>query len=266
MIFTDQMNGRVELSATPKRIVSLVPSQTELLADLGLADNLVGITKFCVHPESVYQTVTRVGGTKDFSIEKILALKPDLVIGNKEENIKHLIEELAFSVPVWMSDIATLEDAYKMMYALGEITEKSEEAHRLVEDIQQAFSRLKDRTKTKRVGYFIWRKPYMVAGEDNIITHLMEQLGWVNIFQGIDSESGRRYPTVDENQIKSLAPELILLSSEPYPFGVKHLNEFKAMLPEANVLLVDGEMFSWYGSRLKYAPDYFFNLFSRLNV
>ncbi len=124
MLFVDQLNNSIKLSNYPKRIVSLVPSQSELLWDLGLKDELVGITKFCIHPAEMFNSVTRVGGTKALDIEKIRSLHPDLIIGNKEENEKSQIELLSKEFNVWMSDINNLSEAIQAIELIGNLTHK----------------------------------------------------------------------------------------------------------------------------------------------
>src|SRR5438105_265149 len=121
-VFTDQLGNQLHIDQHPRRIVSLVPSQTELLFDLGLQEEVIGITKFCVHPYHWHQTKTRVGGTKDIKLEVIDQLKPDLVIANKEENTREQITSLQSLYPVWISDVNTLQDALEMIRSIGEIT------------------------------------------------------------------------------------------------------------------------------------------------
>ena len=248
--YIDQLGATIELSDVPKRIVSLVPSQTELLFDLGLNKEVVGITKFCVHPADKVKGKKIVGGTKNFDLEKIASLKPDLVIANKEENYKEGIEALRAKYPVWVSDINTLDDASEMIRHIGEITDKKREAVRLAKRIESSFRTLK-RSKRVNTAYFIWRDPYMTIGSDTFIHHIMTRAGFKNVFA-----DRTRYPIVTVEQLKKAAPELILLSSEPYPFSKKHLDEFKAICPNAKLLLVDGELFSWHGSRLQYSVPY----------
>lgn len=247
----DQMGREVTFNYYPERIVSVVPSQTELLYDLGLDKEVVGITKFCVHPEEWFRTKERVGGTKKLNIEKIRSLKPDLIIANKEENEKEQIEELAKEFPVWLSDIHNLPQAVNMIQALGQVTGMEGSANRLVEEIIQGFNDLNKATKPKRVAYFIWRDPWMSIGRDTFIHSMIQTMGWQNVLADAD-----RYPELTLEQLKAYQPELVLLSSEPFPFKEQHVAEVKAVLPEAEVLLVDGEMFSWYGSRLKKAVPY----------
>lgn len=249
--FTDMMGRTVTIAYPPKRIVSLVPSQTELLYDLGMNDSVVGITKFCVHPEAWFRTKTRIGGTKQVHIDKVLALQPDLVIANKEENKQEQIEQLAQRVPVWISDIQTLEDALVMIDCIGELTGTDAKANSMVADIANGFSLLQKANEPKRVAYFIWRNPWMCAGGDTFISHMIEAAGWQNVFADTP-----RYPEVNLETLTQQHPQLVLLSSEPYPFKEQHIAELQAVVPNAKIVLVDGELFSWYGSRLLQSIPY----------
>jgi ABC-type Fe3+-hydroxamate transport system substrate-binding protein len=261
-VFTDQMQRQVDIPHPPQRIVSLVPSQTELLFDLGLQDQIVGVTKFCIHPKAQCASKTRIGGTKKFHFDRIDALKPDLIIGNKEENYQEGIEALAEKYPVWMSDIFTLDDALHMMQQLGEITDTNSQAQTFIQEIKTGFANLVVPQKaTNKVAYFIWRKPYMAAGNNNFIDEMIKRCGWQNVFADTP-----RYPEISPEQLAEKSPDVILLSSEPYPFKQKHLEEFQQICPQAKVMLVDGEMFSWYGSRLRLAPAYFKQLLGELAV
>ncbi|MBA3705355.1 MAG: ABC transporter substrate-binding protein, partial [Bacteroidetes bacterium] len=162
-IFTDQLNRKIEIPFPPKRIISLVPSQTELLYDLGLRDEVVGITKFCVHPEEWFKSKTKVGGTKKYNFEKIKQLQPDLIIGNKEENEKEQIEELMKHYPVWMSDIYNLKDALSMIACIGALVGRNEAATNLKLQIESQFHQFNIRPSpivNRKSVYFIWRKPY----------------------------------------------------------------------------------------------------------
>jgi ABC-type Fe3+-hydroxamate transport system substrate-binding protein len=246
----DQMGLAVKVPQNPQRIISLVPSQTELLFDLGLEDRVVGVTKFCVHPKDRIARFAKVGGTKKFDFEKIAALEPDLIIGNKEENYKEGIERLQVDYPVWMSDIFTLEDSLEMMHHVGMLTNTLTKADALIDEISKLFERRSDGL-IGRALYFIWQKPYMVAGADTFISEMLPYAGFENLVKDT------RYPELTDAQIRSFNPAYILLSSEPFPFREQHVDNFKELCPEAQVILVDGEMFSWYGSRLRYAPAYF---------
>jgi ABC-type Fe3+-hydroxamate transport system substrate-binding protein len=253
-LFYDQLKRRVQLPKwPPKRIVSLVPSQTELLHDLDLEEEVTGITKFCVHPASWFRSKTRVGGTKTVNSGKIATLNPDLILGNKEENDQTQIEALAERYPVWLSDIKTLDDALDMIRSVGALCDKTEKADKLARDIRMAFNDIRHLHDLPTGAiYLIWRKPYMAAGGDTFINSMMESAGFYNVL----AHKGR-YPTITPEILAELKPEWILLSSEPYPFGEKHIAQLKEICPGARVVLVDGTMFSWYGSRLLQAPDYF---------
>lgn len=251
MLFTDHLNNTIELQSFPKRIISLVPSQTELLWDLGLREELVGITKFCIHPQELFQSAPHIGGTKKFNFEKIRTLKPDLIIGNKEENEQKQIEALQKEFPIWMSDIYTLEDALKTITDIGELVNKKAEAELIVHNIKYSFVELKK--IRKRVLYLIWKDPYMAAGKATFIGDILSRIGMDNVFEDRNS----RYPEVTMSEIQNLNPELILLSSEPYPFKEKHMKELQDLLPNTQIILVDGELFSWYGSRLLKSVRYF---------
>jgi len=254
--FTDGMGQEVTVNFPPKRIVSIVPSQTELLFDLGLDKEIIGLTKFCIHPIEKFAERTKVGGTKKLNIDLIKDLKPDLIIGNKEENTQSDIEELSQFFPVWMSDIFTLDDAMKAISDIGELVDRSPEAAYLNHLISAGFNDLKTLALQNRIdkkaAYLIWRKPYMAAGKNTFINDVLVSNGITNV---IDAE---RYPEITLKKLEELNPQLILLSSEPYPFKEKHIEEIQEALPEAKIMLVDGEMFSWYGSRLVKAVQYFF--------
>jgi ABC-type Fe3+-hydroxamate transport system substrate-binding protein len=249
--FSDQLGSIVLLNQVPQRIVSLVPSQTELLADLGLDANVVGITKFCVHPPAWRNEKTIVGGTKNFRFDVIDELKPDLVIGNKEENYKAGIERLREKYPVWISHIVTLPDALSMITSIGLMTERQDLADRCVKKIEDKFKEIK-RHPPQSVVYLIWRQPWMAAGKNTFIDSMLTTIGLNNAIKSDD-----RYPQLTAQEIKELAPQCIFLSSEPFPFNARHVDELHQISPASKIFLVDGEMFSWYGSRLVKAPDYF---------
>lgn len=262
--FTDQLGNIIELSSPPKRIVSLVPSQTEFLFDLGLDAEIVGITRFCIHPSGKFSMKEKIGGTKSFNFEKIKMLQPDLIIGNKEENYQEGIEELQKYYPVWMSDITTLEDAYNMMLKLGEVVNKEIESKRIVSEIKFEFEEFgiqNFKISNPTCAYFIWRKPYMVAASETFINEMLEVIGFKNVF-----ENHSRYPEIDTQLLAEAKPDFIFLSSEPYSFSEKHLEEFKELCLNSKVILVDGELFSWYGSRLKFSPRYFKSLVECLGM
>lgn len=246
--FTDQMNRTIDIPEKPQRIISLVPSQTELLVDLGLEDRLVGLTKFCVHPKGLKKQKTIIGGTKNFHFDKIDALKPDLIIGNKEENYQEGIEQLAEKYPVWMSDIYTLDDALEMMLGIGQITGAIDLARDIVVKIRKDLDSLPQMEGSAI--YLIWKDPLMAVGQQTFIDDMLKRIGLTNLM------TKPRYPEISIEDLKKLSPDFLLLSSEPFPFKQKHLEEFESFLPQTQVALVDGEMFSWYGSRILKVRDY----------
>lgn len=255
------MQRTVKIQSKPKRIVSLVPSQTELLHALGLQEEVVGITKFCIHPDEWFRGKHRIGGTKKVNFEKIAALSPDLIIGNKEENDRADIERLEGSYPVFMSDISTLEDALEMIGKVGELTGTEDKAKELTTSIHQAFFDfelwVKDNVEKKRsVVYLIWDNPSYTAGTRTFIDAMLEKCGLQNFMRA------ERYPELDASAEDT--PDLVFLSSEPYPFKAKHVEYYQRKFPDAKVTLVDGELFSWYGSRLLQAPNYFRTLLQNL--
>lgn len=255
--FIDQIGQKHYFENTPQRIVSLVPSQTELLCDLGLEEAIVGITKFCIHPYHLKATKIRVGGTKKVKFEKIIDLKPDVVIANKEENTKEIVEELSKVCPVWVTDILNVEDNFKMIRDFGEIFNKRTTAEKWIQKInfkRGDFIRFIEKCPERSVAYFIWANPYMVAGNKTFINELLKENRFFNIYE---SKEGR-YPEIELKKMRLEGdPELVLLSSEPYPFKDEHAFEIGRFTHHAKTIFVDGEMFSWYGSRLAKAYDYF---------
>ncbi len=258
---TDQMGRVIAVPNRPQRIISLVPSQTELLFDLGLDREIVGVTKFCVHPAERVQTKQRVGGTKRLELDAIDRLRPDLIIGNKEENERDDILKLAESCPVWMSDVVKLAGALDMIRRVGRLVGKADASDRLAARIEARFAELRPLAQPLRVGYFIWQKPLMVAGQNTFINDMLGRCGMENAFA---AESGGRYPELSTEDINAAGLDAILLASEPFPFDTKHRAAFAEQFPGVAVHLVDGEMFSWYGSRLLLAVDYLQDLLDTL--
>lgn len=260
-VVTDQMNRKVEIPFPPQRIISVVPSQTELLFDLNLNNEVAAITKFCIHPNEWFHTKTRIGGTKKLNLDQIRAMKPDLIIANKEENTQAEIEQLAQEFPVWISDIHNLDDACNMILSIGEICNRQNESAEIVQHITSEFNQLNPLIPSKRAVYLIWNEPFMTINSDTFIHEMMLRCGFTNCTANHSS----RYPEISLDEIKSLQPEVILLSSEPFPFSIKHQAEIQAQFPNAQVILVNGEFFSWYGSRLVEAPRYFNKLMGDLS-
>lgn len=251
------MGRKLELKQLPQRIVSLVPSQTEYLYDLGLGDRVAGITKFCIHPESWFHSKNRVGGTKHIDVEKVRALQPDLILGNKEENTEADIAALEQIAPVWMSDIYTVEDAYNMMLSIGRLCGLEEKAESIVSGIRNELSLYKPFDPSKSVIYLIWNDPLMACGKHTFIDEMIRVFGLRNFYA--DAE---RYPLCVPEEGKH--PDYIFLSSEPFPFKENHAEEIRKQFPGSKLVFVDGEIFSWYGSRMLKARSYFDELKARL--
>jgi len=256
MPFTDQLNRAVVLKKSPKRIVSLVPSQTELLCYLGLAKYIVGVTKFCVHPNNIKKNATIVGGTKQINLDKLRLLKPDIVLCNKEENTKDIVDACQLVCPVHVSNVFNISSSIELIQHYGHVFNIQYEALLLIKKIEQevlSFKKLMGTTNLKRVAYFIWKTPWMVAGNNTYINAILDLNKFDNIYA--DKE---RYPEININNLEvNNQVDLVLLSSEPYPFSKKHLPDIKPFYPNAKIVCVDGEMFSWYGSRLLLALKYF---------
>jgi len=243
---TDALGNILNLKRQPQRIISVVPSITEYLFYLDQGKYIVGRTKFCIHPKEQVGEIPKIGGTKNLRITDILSLKPDLIIANKEENTKEQIEELAQNIPVYVTNVQTISDGVKMVENIGTLFNKTEKAKELNSNIQSQLNLIKKQKYNKiRTAYLIWKKPYMSIGNDTFIHAMMDEVGFENIFA-----DKVRYPQTSLEEIKNLKPKIIFLSSEPYPFKDKDIDEIKTQLPNSKIMLVDGEMFSWYGNKM----------------
>ena len=255
----DQMGQPLFLKNVPSRIISLVPSQSELLHHLALDDQVIGITKFCIYPPHWRKEKNIIGGTKNFNFERIDQLNPDLIIGNKEENYPEGIARLKKRYPVWMSDVSDFEDALGMIRSIGELTNRQGVSGKLIQDIKNGFKALGKPEKPQRVLYFIWKDPWMVAGANTFIDTMLAKIGLQNC-----ASLYSRYPEIEEEAIAELNPDIIFLSSEPFPFTDKHIHRLALQFPATKIFLVNGTFFSWYGSRLKEAPKYFKKLMKQV--
>jgi len=254
----DQLNRTIQINGIPKRIISLVPSQTELLYDMGLESSIVGITKFCVHPVHFRKEKKIVGGTKSVHFDKIKDLNPDIILCNKEENTQEMILELEKIAPVHISDIYTMDDCLELIEMYGNLFAKEEIASQINSDIKLKYDDFKNfisNISELKTAYFIWKNPWMVAASDNFINTMLRLNSFKNYFGELT-----RYPEIELSEDKKETADLVLLSSEPFPFSEKHMDEVRTYFPNAKVLVVDGEMFSWYGTRLLKAFDYFKSL------
>ncbi|MEL6630380.1 MAG: helical backbone metal receptor [Bacteroidota bacterium] len=252
----DHLGREVKLDTVPQRIISLCPSITETLIELVGVDRVVGRTRFCIHPADKVKAIKRVGGTKEVKFDRLHALTPDLIIAEKEENTPEMVAELSKHYPVFVIDVKHVEEAIQMISDLGTITDTEAKAREVVEEIEAARSSFHLSLEAERILYFIWRDPYMVAGRDTYIQSILEALGVDNLARAWEG----RYPRVEEKQLDKTSIDRIWLSSEPYPFKEKDIASFQKIFPHASIQLVDGEMFSWYGVRMKEAFPYFSQL------
>lgn len=247
----DRVGRSVTFPFPPKRIVSLCPGITDTLFALDLEEKIVGRTRFCIYPKGIVENVPAVAGTKDIKLEAIQDVRPDLIIVEKEENTKEIVEQLEKFFPVYVAEVQSVYDAYVMIEEIGTLTDRDAAAAKLINSIQHQFASL-PKASSKRIGYVIWRKPYMVVGKDTYINSLLEKMGFVNPF----TEAEGRYPAITADDFQNAKLDYVLLASEPFPFKEKHFKEFMDMMPETEPVLVDGEMF-WYGPRMLEAAAYF---------
>lgn len=249
MAVVDALGREVVVDPHPDRVVSLCPSQTELLFKLGVGDRVVGVTKFCVHPKAQVQQRARVGGTKNVDIERVRALRPDLVLAEKEENTHETVLELEREFPVFVTDVVDVDSALAMITTVGRVLGAEEPAAALRSSIRVSLEEL-DVAKRWRVLYLIWREPWMAAGRDTYIDSVMRTCGFDNVVEG------SRYPELTLNSMQHLEPDFVFLSSEPFPFRDRHCQEVGAAMPTPGIVHVDGEIFSWYGSRMMLIAPY----------
>lgn len=241
----DPLGRLVELPAWPPlRIISLCPSITETLYALGAGSRVVGRTQWCLHPQPQIEHVPCVGGTKKVNLRRVRELQPDLIICEKEENTREMVEALAPIAPTYVTNVESIKDAHSMLGQLGELLDTEAQAQVLSSAIQAAWAKLPKRSV--RVAYLIWREPWMAAGDRTYIHSVLSHLGFDNVFAGREA----RYPTFSLGELRALAPERILLSSEPFAFSQADADRLAADLPGVAIDLVDGELFCWYGARM----------------
>ena len=251
----DASGVAVELARRPRRIVSLVPSITETLCALGLADALVGITVYCVEPRAVVGGKTRIGGEKNPDLEKIRGLAPDLVVANVEENLREHVDTLrSWSIPVWVTYPRTVVEGIRLIADLGAVTGTEAPASELLEQIEPLYARVAGaaaRRPAVDVFYPIWRGPYMTINRDTYIHDMLRVCGARNVF----GDRPERYPTVTLDEVAARRPAVILLPDEPFRFRRAHLADFASYLDvpavrDGRIHLVDGKPFSWHGPRI----------------
>ncbi|NML56306.1 ABC transporter substrate-binding protein [Chryseobacterium cheonjiense] len=241
------------------KVVSLVPSITEALFDLGLTENeVIGRTKFCIHPSEKVKNVSVIGGTKNINIDKIKALQPDLILANKEENVKEQVETLMDDFKVIVTNVENIEDNYYLLKTLGKLFNKKEKAQCFNLKIYEILNETKIQSSVK-AAYLIWKNPYMTIGSDTFIHKIMDEIGFENIFK-----DRKRYPEITVEDLSDV--EVIMLSSEPFPFKEKHIEELKAFYPDKKIMIVDGEAFSWYGTHIAKCENYFKELITEVEA
>jgi ABC-type Fe3+-hydroxamate transport system substrate-binding protein len=231
------------------RIVSLVPSITELLCDLDLSEQLVGRTGFCIHPWETGRAIPKVGGTKDLKFDRIRELKPTHVVVNVDENRKEDAEALAEFIPnVVVTHPLAPRDNLDLYRQMGREFDREAQAEALCKRFEAALSKVEDRPE-QRVLYLIWRDPWMTISPETYISRTLGLFNW----KTVPASTDERYPQVD---LAAVDVDRVLLSSEPFHFKEHHIPEVEALVPGAKVSLIDGEMTSWYGSRAIAGIDY----------
>ncbi|RUT79492.1 hypothetical protein DLK05_04185 [Ancylomarina longa] len=260
MTITDDLGREVTIPFPPKRILSTVPSTTEFLFDLGLEGKIISRTRFCKYPKGKIEKLPNIGGPKDLYLDKIRLLDPDLILANKEENNKTQIEALMEEFPVYVCKVGNFEEALQNILNTGKITGSETKAFEIANQIRAGFAKIPKIDQPLKVLYLIWKNPYMTVGTDTFINSLLEKCGLLNII----SDTEKRYPKLSPEEIQDLHPDVVLLSSEPFPFSASHQSEIQKLLPNAKIELVDGEMFSWYESHLLKASNYLTELIHKL--
>ena len=235
--------------SVPKKIVSLCPSITETLIDLGLTDALAGITRFCIHPESVVRDLTKVGGTKDPDLEQIRHLDPDLIFMNAEENRKEDYDALAQTFELDVSEPRSVQEIPALLRHFGQRTNRADRAEKRAQELEAELIALQaeqDKNQTQfSYSYLIWRKPWMVVGQDTYVSKLFADAGGINVF----ADDPQRYPSIELSALAEKNPDFIFLADEPFPFQGSHVPEIQAICPNAKVRVISGDDCCWHGVR-----------------
>jgi ABC-type Fe3+-hydroxamate transport system substrate-binding protein len=240
------------------RIVSLCPSLTELVFDLGRGADLVGITRWCVHPAAGVAEIEKVGGTKDPDLERILALRPDLVLLNEEENRSEDARALAASgVRYHASMPRSPEETAAMVRSIAAALDSKEAGTKIAAEIEARSARVRRQAAGAppvRFAYLVWRKPWMSVNADTFAHSLLAQAGGINLF----ADRKERYPEIEARDLTAGRADLVLLSTEPFPFRRRHVEELarETGLPGESFAIADGELLSWHGSRTPDGIDY----------
>ncbi len=257
---SDSLGRLIPVPTNPQRIVSLCPSQTETLWALGAAHRLVGRTRYCIQPQGVIEFVAVVGGTKKVDFQAVAQLKPDLIIAEKEENTLQDVEGLSKIAPVYVTKNESFEESLETISRLGALIQAEAAAHALTTAITSAWAQVRPVEQPLKVLYLIWPKPLMTVGRTTFIGAILERLGLENL----GAQLTGRYPILENPQ--ALRPDVVLLSTEPYPFKPVHIPSFQQIWPTAHVKVVRGDYFAWYGARQLEAAPYFASLAAELSA
>lgn len=249
---TDALGRRILLSEPPTRIISLVPSLTDLLHGLGLDDEVVGLTRFCERPDGWQEAKAIVGGTKQVDAERVARLQPDLILANQEENTRADVQALSDHAPVYVTDVSTVDEATAMIRRVRQLVDRDKEARQMATTIAERFAAL-PAWSSLRAAYIIWRDPYMTVGGDTFIYDVMRHGGFTAPWA-----DATRYPEITLDDLAAADLDVILCSTEPFPFHQKDafMDDLRTACPDTPVHVVDGQLFSWYGPRLLDTPAY----------
>lgn len=263
MRYTDSLHRTIDLPHTPQRIISLVPSLTELLHDMGLERQIVGITKYCVHPIHYIVTKSVVGGTKKVDFQIIKDLHSDFILCSKEENTEKMVLELEKTAPVYVSDVNSMDAALDLIKKLGLMLNRRTQAEHIVDKIIFRFKAFQNVIKDVpiiKVAYFIWAKPWMVAGNKTFINDMLKICRFENVYAFQD-----RYPEISIEKLPLREKrDVLFFSSEPYDFSDDEVYEVLQKNRKILTVYVDGQYFSWYGSRLIKAFEHFTQIHEKI--
>ena len=255
MTVFDDLGRKIDFERPPETVVSLVPSLTKTLSDLGLGEKLAAVTRFCKYPQELVQTLPKIGGPQKVDTQKILGINPGVVLSVKEENNREQVLQLAEKIPVVVFNIRNIDDALRMITTLGRLFSVETKAHTITSRIKKGLANTVFPTKRLTVLYLIWKKPWMAAGKDTFIGSMLQAAGFENLANG-------RYPEVNETMMRRAS--VIMLATEPYPFKEAERKQLAERFPRQKVLIVEGEIFTWFGSYMLNAASYLTKLIEKL--
>lgn len=259
MLYFDDLGRKCIIDKIPQRIISLCPSITETLCDLGLSDKIIACTDYCIHPTEVVKDFDRVGGPKNISKEKITGLSPEIIFAVKEENEPKCIEKISKKIPTYVFDINSINDGIDLIRKIGLIFEVQNKSFFFVDKIQNGYKNLPKINSNKKCLYLVWKDPYIAVGGGTFIGSVLFQINLRNCLRN----SEKRYPKININLLNDF--DLLILPSEPYSFSENDIEGLKNIYPVKQIITVDGEMFSWYGTHQLKAISYLQELVAKLN-